>query len=248
VTTQPSNNIASERKSFLLSVLAVRSGYGKREVLKGISFHVAKKQLVALIGPNGSGKSTVLKTVFGLIQLMEGEIKFGKQIWVGHKPHKMIGSGMAYVPQGNQVFDELTVLQNLVLSQQGAKRTEEKYQLDEMASLFPVVGMHLYKRAGHLSGGEKQQVALAMGLIKKPKMLLLDEPSLGLAPNLLENVFEQLRHINKHYGVTMLIVEHKVREIFKIADRVLGLRRGEIVAEDKPEAMDDTLLKDLFLG
>jgi len=244
----PNTNTASERNGSLLSVKAVRSGYGKKEILKNISFEVAEGSIFAMIGPNGSGKSTALKTVFGLLRAWGGEIEFGGESCAGLKPPELIGRGLVYVPQGNRVFADLTVQQNLTVSLQGVGKMDARCRLGEMAALFPAVRAYLKKRAGTLSGGEKQQVALAMGLIKKPKMLLLDEPSLGLAPNLLSSVFEQLHQINGQLGVTILVVEHKVREVFKIADWVIGLRRGEIVEEGKPETIDDAKLKGLFLG
>jgi branched-chain amino acid transport system ATP-binding protein len=160
----------------------------------------------------------------------------------------LIARGLVYVPQGNRVFGDLTVQQNLTVSLRGGKKSETYQRLDEMAKLFPAIQEFMHKPAAKLSGGEKQQVALAMGLMKKPRMLLLDEPSLGLAPNLLGDLFKQLHQINRHTGVTILIVEHKVREVFKIADWVLGLRRGEVIEAGKPEAFGEMRLKDLFLG
>jgi branched-chain amino acid transport system ATP-binding protein len=160
----------------------------------------------------------------------------------------LIARGLVYVPQGNKVFGDLTVQQNLTVSLMGVGKSETRQRLDEMAELFPAIREFMRKPAGQLSGGEKQQVALAMGLMKKPRMLLLDEPSLGLAPNLLGDVFAQLKAINEKTGVAMLVVEHKVREVFKISDWVIGLRRGEVIEAGMPEAFDEARLKDLFLG
>jgi len=238
----------SARNSALLHVDGLQSGYGKKEVLHIVSFAVAEKSIVAMIGPNGSGKSTVLKTVFGLMKAWRGGIEFDGQSCIGKRPPELIERGLVYSPQGNRVFGDLTVRQNLTVSLRGVDKAGRNERLDEMAALFPAVKEFMKNRAGNLSGGEKQQVALAMALMKRPRMLLLDEPSLGMAPNLLSDVFARLRQINQEKNVTMLIVEHKVREVFKIADWVLGLRRGEIVASGAPAIFDDANLKSLFLG
>lgn len=225
----------------------MHSGYGKKEVLKGITFGVRAGSIVAMIGPNGSGKSTVLKTFFGLLKAWDGTIEFAGESCVGQKPSDLIGRGLVYVPQGNRVYSDLTVQENLTVSLKGVTRAETLSRLDEMAGLFPAVHEFMLKLAGKLSGGEKQQVMLATGLMKKPKMLLLDEPSLGLAPNLSAEVFKRLKEINEDMGVTILLVEHKVREVFKIADLIFGMRRGEIVAQGTPDFFNKARLKNLFL-
>lgn len=239
---------SSTHNGALLHANGLQSGYGKKEVLHIVSFAVPEKSIVAMIGPNGSGKSTVLKTVFGLVKAWQGGIVFDGQSCIGKRPPELIDRGLVYVPQGNCVFGDLTVRENLTVSLRGVGKADRDERLDEMAELFHAVKAFMKKRAGNLSGGEKQQVALAMALMKRPQMLLLDEPSLGLAPNLLGDLFTRLRQINQEKGVTILIVEHKVREVFKIADWVLGLRRGEIVADGVPASFDDANLKSLFLG
>jgi len=238
----------SARNDRFLTVKGMRSGYGKQEVLHGVSFDTGRGRVVAMIGPNGSGKSTVLKTVFGLVRAWEGTIEFDGKSCVGENPPALLARSLVYVSQGNRVFPDLSVHQNLTVSLHGIRKAERKKRLDEMAGLFPVVREHMRKSAGKLSGGERQQVALALALMKKPRMLLLDEPSLGLAPNLSADVFKRIKRINEEMDLTILMVEHKVREVFKIADWVLGLRRGEIVKSGEPEAFGEDQLKDLFLG
>jgi branched-chain amino acid transport system ATP-binding protein len=232
----------------ILSIKSLYSGYRKKEVLRGVSVSIKPGSIVAMIGPNGSGKSTVLKTVFGLVKAWNGQIHFDGASCIGQNPPDLIMRGLVYIPQGNLVFEDLTVKQNLTVSLDGIGKEDMSQRIEEMSELFPAIRNFMHNKAAKLSGGEKQQISLAIGLMKKPKMLLLDEPSLGLAPKLLGDVFEKLHHVNKDNGVTMLIVEHKVREVFKIADWVLGLRRGEIIAKGSPEAIDDAILKELFLG
>ena len=245
---QESFDISAEENGALLSVSGLHSGYGKKDVLMGVSLRVEKGSVVSIIGPNGSGKSTVLKTVFGLVGVRKGEVFFDGNSCIGRKPPELINQGLVYVPQGNRIFPDLTVYQNITVSLRGVRKVIREKRLEKMVWLFPAVGVHMRKLAGKLSGGEKQQVALAIALIKQPRMLLLDEPSLGLAPNLMGDVFERLRQINVEMGVTILVVEHKVKEVFKIANWILGLRRGEIVEEDEPQYFDEGRLKNLFLG
>lgn len=244
----PSQESKFEETESILNAIDISSGYGKREVLKGISFELKYASITAVIGPNGSGKSTVLKTVFGLIETWGGTVEFRSSSCARQKPSELIRQGMVYVPQGNRVFGDLTVRQNLSVSLRGVTKLGTRQRIDEMAEMFPAVREFMSKSAGKLSGGEKQQVALAMGLIKKPQMLLLDEPSLGLAPNLLKDVFGRLKHINQNQGVTILVVEHKVREVSTIANHMLGLRRGEIVERGAPSSFDEARLKNVFLG
>lgn len=231
-----------------LNLFNVTAGYGKKKILHKVSFSVKAGSIVALLGPNGSGKSTVLKTIFGLVKATEGLIEFCGNSCLGATPFELIDRGLVYVPQGNKVFPDLTVRNNITVSLQNLKSEEVEKRLEEIEKLFPALQKKLSLVARNLSGGERQQVALAMALVKRPQMLLLDEPSLGLAPAVLGNVFHQLKNINDLYGITVLIVEHKVNEVFKIADWALGLRRGEIIQDGIPDSFDSMCLKNLFLG
>jgi len=246
--TDKISNTQQNSNGSLLSLNCVRAGYGAKEILHRVSLTVRAGSIVTMIGPNGSGKSTILKTIFGLVKAREGSIEFDGKSCLGSKSSELIEHGLVYLPQGNQVFPDLSVLDNLTVSLRGVSKAETKARLDRMAEWFPLVKERMRQPAGRLSGGEKQQVALALALMKKPHMLLLDEPSLGLAPNLLGAVFSKLKSINREMGVTILVVEHKVREVFKIADWVLGLQRGKIIDEGAPNVFGNRQLKNLFLG
>jgi len=243
-----SNSAMPKGPGAQLVVSRLQSGYGKRVVLKEISLEVPAGTVVALIGPNGSGKSTMVKTLFGLVKPTNGTIDVDGVSSVGLKPMEMVKLGVVYVPQGNRVFSDLSVGQNLSVAVRGLSVAEMKRRIEELGEVLPAIVTLKDREAGTLSGGEKQQVSLAMGLIKKPKLLLLDEPSLGLAPDVMQEMFARLRRFNEHSGTSILIVEHKVRAVLGIVDRVIGLRRGEIVNWWLPGDVGKDDLKDLFLG
>jgi branched-chain amino acid transport system ATP-binding protein len=232
-----------------LDVANLITGYGKKQVIDGVSLSVGTGEIVALIGHNGAGKSTLLKAVFGLIPVWSGEVRFNGALWRKPTPRALLRAGVAYVPQGNRVFTDLTVRENLEM---GGVTLPDKQSvkdgIERVFTLFPMLKARLKQRAGTLSGGEKQMLSLANALILSPKMLLLDEPSLGLASPLVSDALSRIKEINQDSGVTVLIVEQKVREVLKIADRVVVLRIGR-VSFDGPatELSDDRKLKDVFL-
>jgi branched-chain amino acid transport system ATP-binding protein len=235
--------------SGLLRVEDLVAGYGKKQVVNGVTFGVPAGEIVALIGHNGAGKSTLLKAIFGLIPISSGQIHFNGSLWPKPTPRAFLHAGVAYVPQGNRVFTDLTVYENLEM---GGVTLPNKLALrdgtERVFTLFPLLKDKLKQRAGTLSGGEKQMLALSNALVLSPKMLLLDEPSLGLAPPLVSDALSRIKEISQNSGVTVLIVEQKVREVLKIADRVFVLRIGRISFEGSaPELSDDTKLKDVFL-
>jgi branched-chain amino acid transport system ATP-binding protein len=219
----------AEGPSPRLSIDGLIAGYGKRQVLKGVSLNVAPGEIVAIIGHNGAGKSTVLKAIFGLIQPWHGCVTLDGQVLDSPTPHKLLRAGMAYVPQGNRIFADLTVRENLEV---GGVTLSSKAQLcegiDRVLSLFPALKGRLKQRAGTLSGGEKQMLAFGNALVLLPRMLFLDEPSLGLAPPLVSDVLGRIQEMNRSLGVTFLIVEQKVHEVLKIAHRVYVMRNGSV--------------------
>jgi ABC-type branched-subunit amino acid transport system ATPase component len=224
------------------------TGYGKKQVIDGVSLTVGAGEIVALIGHNGAGKSTLLKAIFGLISIWSGEVHFNGALWKP-APGALLRAGVAYVPQGNRVFSDLTVHENLEIG--GAtlpKKQSLKDGIEKVFILFPMLKDRLKQRAGTLSGGEKQMLSLANALILSPRMLLLDEPSLGLASPLVSEALKRIKGINQDFGVTVLIVEQKVREVLKIAGRVVVLRTGRVSFSGSPrELEDDTKLKSVFL-
>ena len=239
----------TDKNTALLQIECLETGYGKKQVLFGISLQVGKGQIVALIGPNGSGKSTTLKSVCGLLLAWKGEIRFNGTRIDGSIPAKNVARGITFAPQGNRVFDELTVRENLEIGGYQLKRKELKGRIEYVLEIFPILKESLRREAGKLSGGEQQMVALARALVPKPKLLMLDEPSLGLAPNLVKAVLDKIVEINKENKVSILIVEQKVREVLGICDRVYSLKLGRVAYEGLPDELieDRAKLKELFL-
>jgi ABC-type branched-subunit amino acid transport system ATPase component len=233
----------------LLQVNSLVTGYGKKQVLNGVSLDVAPGEIVALIGHNGAGKSTLLKAVFGLLPIWQEQVVYDGRLLNSPKPRELLRSGVAYVPQGNRVFTDLTVRENLEM---GGVTLSDRKQLGEgierVFTLFPALKPRLRQRAGTLSGGEKQMLALANALILSPRLLLLDEPSLGLAPPLVAEALGRIQQINRDSGVAVLIVEQKVREVLKIAQRVSVLRNGHVSFSGPTDSLnDDAKLREVYL-
>ncbi len=238
-----------EASTCLLDVKNLVAGYGKREVIKGVSVNVGLAEIVALIGHNGAGKTTLLKAIFGLIPIRGGEVILDAGTLRSPNPQKLLALGVAYVPQGNRVFTELTVRENLEL---GGVTLPNKARLNEginrALDLFPALKPKLRQRAGALSGGEKQMLALSNALVLSPRLLLLDEPSLGLAPQLVSQTLQRINEISTASKTAVLIVEQKVREVLKIADCVYVLRNGRVSFSGLAEDLhDETKLRGAYL-
>jgi ABC-type branched-subunit amino acid transport system ATPase component len=231
----------------LLEVSDVVAGYGETEILHGVSIAVEEGQLVTIIGPNGSGKSTLLKTIFGLVLPGKGQVRFHEENITGMAPEIVVRKGLCYVPQSSNVFPSLSINENLEM---GAfvRADDFRQRLEEMYDLFPDLGERRRNRAGTLSGGQRQMLALARALMLDPILLLLDEPSAGLAPNLVNTVFEKILGINSA-GVAILLVEQNAREALGLSSWGYVLASGQNQLEDRGE----NLLKNpevvkLYLG
>jgi branched-chain amino acid transport system ATP-binding protein len=212
-----------------VSLDSVTAGYRKNSILKDISLSVGFGEIVALIGHNGAGKSTLLKCVFGLIRPTRGTVTVLGKPLKNAQPRELLETGVAYIPQGNRVFGDLTVLENLEIGHTIDSRSDHfTDNLDRVLKQFPALSSRLKQRAGVLSGGEKQMLALASGLILSPRLLIMDEPSLGLSPQLVRGMFDQIVDIRKTSRTTILIVEQKVREVLRISDRTYVLRNGSV--------------------
>ncbi|MDX9755500.1 MAG: ABC transporter ATP-binding protein [bacterium] len=222
----------------MLRIANLYSRIGKGEILKGISMHVKKNEIVTLIGANGAGKSTLINTIAGLIPAWEGEIWFGEEEIGRLSPMKIVRKGIALVPEGRQLFAPLSVLDNLQLGAYPWLRrsTQGVYaeMLEMVMELFPILGKRTGQLAGTLSGGEQQMLAIARALMSKPKMILLDEPSMGLAPRVVEEIFGVIDRLRKK-NLTVLLVEQNARLALELADRGYVVETGQIIMEGSSE-------------
>jgi len=233
----------------MLEVKNIETGYNKKQVLFDVSLKVADGEIVSIIGPNGAGKSTILKAICGVLPLWSGNILFDGYSIKNNSIAQNIKNGITIAPQGNRVFDELTVKDNLELGGYMLHKKKLQERIELTFEIFPVLKKRLKQSAGKLSGGEQQMLAIARAFIPEPKLLLLDEPSLGLAPNLLQDVFEKLTEINSVSKTSLLIVEQKVKEILKISHRTYSIKLGKVAFEGKSkELINNTAkLRELFL-
>jgi ABC-type branched-subunit amino acid transport system ATPase component len=216
-------------------------------ILNGTNFHADKGELIGIIGPNGAGKSTLLKAIFGLVKVREGSITLNGESIVGLKANQLVTKGVGFIPQNNNVFPSLTIEENL---QMGAFQEPEKYseRLDFVISIFEELGKRLKQRAGSLSGGERQMVAMSRALMMDPTVLLLDEPSAGLSPVRQDEAFLRVSDINKA-GVTCIMVEQNARRCLQISDRGYVLDQGkDAVVGTGRELLNDPQVIGLYLG
>lgn len=213
----------------MLEVKGVECFYGNINVLKGISFRVDKGEIVALIGANGAGKTTTLRAISGLVRVAKGEVVYEGRSITNHPPYAIVARGIVHVPEGRQVFQELSVEDNLILGAYTVKDAAAKRDtLAQVYERFPRLKERRRQMAGTLSGGEQQMLAIGRALMSRPRLLLLDEPSMGLAPILVREVFSIIEEISKT-GTTILLVEQNARMALKLADRAYVLRTGSIV-------------------
>jgi branched-chain amino acid transport system ATP-binding protein len=232
----------------LLQVLNVSVSYGSMQVLRRVSFHVRAGEIVALIGANGAGKSTLLKAISGLLRVVEGSILFqGSQIQ--HlAPERIVRLGLVQVPEARQLFPNLTVLENLELGGALHGRKHIQQALPQVFTLFPVLAQRLQQKAGTLSGGEQQMLSIARALMTKPRLLILDEPSLGLAPLIVEEIYQTIKLLHAQ-GTTILLVEQNAMGALNIAQRAYVLEIGRVVlAGQAAELMEHEEVQRAYLG
>ncbi len=232
----------------MIRVEALRAGYGKLEILQDISLTFADQQFSAMLGPNGSGKSTLLKSIMGITNIFGGSIRLGERELIGVRTENISKLGIAYVPQRDNVFTELTVLENLQLALRHLGRAERQAALDEMHGLFPILERRKRQKAGQLSGGERQMTAIALAWLGRPRMMLLDEPSAGLAPAIANEMFRVLQRMCRQ-GIALVVVEQNARRILQYCDYAFILREGRLAFEGTAEAClhDEETVKD-YLG
>jgi branched-chain amino acid transport system ATP-binding protein len=233
----------------MLRVEHVDAGYGDIQVLWDVSFHVESNEFVVLVGANGAGKSTIMRTISSLIRPTAGSIWFEDRQLDQVPAHKVIEVGVAHVPEARQLFPEMTVMENLELGSFTPKaKARRKETMEWVFELFPRLRERYKQLAGTMSGGEQQMCAIARGLMSRPKMLLFDEPSLGLSPLLTQEIFRLVMRIREE-GVTVLMVEQNVKQTLAICDRAYVLENGRIVLEGKgKELLENEQVKQAFLG
>jgi branched-chain amino acid transport system ATP-binding protein len=232
----------------VLSVKSLEVSYGAIAALHGIDLEVTKGEIVTLIGANGAGKTTTLRTISGLLKPRKGTVTFNGQNITGVKPHVITGKGISHVPEGRGIFANLTVQDNLELGGYLRKDKIAKEEYERVFSLFPVLKERFKQNAGTLSGGEQQMLAISRALMAKPSVLLLDEPSLGLAPQMVQTIFRVIREINAE-GTTILLVEQNAHMALVTAHRGYVMETGRIVLADETKALlASDRIKKAYLG
>lgn len=230
----------------ILELKDIHVNYGLINAIRKLNIEVRQGEVVALIGANGAGKTTILRTISGLLRAVSGSISYQGKLITNEKPHKIVAAGISHVPERRGIFANLTVFENL---QMGAfTRTLKKEDLEEVYVLFPRIKERLKQIAGTLSGGEQQMLAISRALLSKPKIMLLDEPSLGLAPQIVKAIFDTIKKINAS-GTTVLLVEQNAQAALKIAHRGYVLEVGQVTLTDTAEALlKNDAVRKAYLG
>jgi branched-chain amino acid transport system ATP-binding protein len=236
-------------KEILLKLEDIHVHYGGVKALDGASIAVDEGEIVALMGPNGAGKSTILKAIFGLVEIDKGKVLWHEDA-IKPVSYEMVERGISFVPQGRRVFKHLTVKENLEVGGYIIKDQKEiKRRMENVLELFPVLKTKIKDKSSTLSGGQQQMLALARGLMIDPKVLLLDEPSLGLAPKIVKEVFQKIKEINEKRKMAIVVVEHNIKSLLEIAERVYVLDKGKVVVSDTPQNITNSdILEKVFLG
>jgi branched-chain amino acid transport system ATP-binding protein len=234
----------------ILNIENLSAGYGRVQVLKEINLEVGSGEIVCLVGANGAGKSTLLKVISGIIHATHGKLSFAGQDITNKKPDHLVRIGLSHVPEGRQIFGTLTVRQNLMLGAYAhrAKKEEMGRRFNFVFNLFPILKTRLTQKAGTMSGGEQQMLAIGRGLMSQPKLLLLDEPSLGLAPLVVEVILNVIKNL-RSAGIAILLIEQNVNAALQIADRAYVMEIGRIVSQGSAKTLlGDDEVKKRYLG
>lgn len=232
----------------MLKISNLKAGYEGMEILKGIDFKVEPAEIVAIIGPNGAGKSTLLKSIFNLCDIYSGKIVFKNKDITKLPTHQLIRQGISYVPQGRQVFGDLTVKENLEMGAFVFNDKElVKRNIADVFEKFPFLKEKENEYASDLSGGQQQMLSIGRALIQDPEMMLLDEPSLGLAPKAMKEVFKQIEKIRQD-GITIIIVEQNAKQAVQLADRTYVLENGRIALQGGKEILENEKIKKIYFG
>lgn len=232
----------------LLEVQGLNAGYGKIQILHDVDMIVKPGEIVALLGPNGAGKSTLMRALSGLLPWMSGDVVFSGKSLRGATPRDAAQAGLVHVIEGHHVFTQLSVQDNLALAGYDISRTERQQRIQDALAFFPEIEAKRHDRAGALSGGQQQMLVVAQGLVKRPRLLILDEPSAGLSPVLVDRVFEVAARL-RDTGTSVLLVEQLVEKSLALADRVYAMAHGEIVLQaDTSETDLQARLEDAYFG
>jgi branched-chain amino acid transport system ATP-binding protein len=243
------SNQQEQKQTPLIELKNIHVSYGNIKVLKGISLYVNAGEIVAIMGPNGCGKTTTIKSLFGIAPIEKGSLFFRAE-QLNPIPHELVSMGIAYVPQGRRVYRNLSVRENLEMGGFFLNNQKEaNRRIDEVLDFFPELVKKLNSASGSLSGGQQQMLAIARGLMTNPQILLLDEPTLGLSPKIVKEMFAVIEKINKERNVSVIIVEHNIKSLLPITDRVYVIDAGEIKYEGTPGNFSKTnLFEEVFLG
>jgi len=233
----------------MLEIKNLSSGYGMVQILWDVSFHIKEKEIVSIIGPNGAGKTTLVKTIMTLLPAKSGTIKFNGEDIQNFPTYAIVKKGVTMIPEGREIFPKLTVEENLKLGAYGVRNKEKiKDTQEKLYQIFPVLKKKQKVLAQNLSGGEQQMLVICRSLMSNPKLLILDEPSLGLAPIIVEKVLDTITKINED-GVTILLVEQNIRDSLNISNRGYVLEEGKIIIEgESRELLSDSHIKEVYLG
>jgi branched-chain amino acid transport system ATP-binding protein len=228
----------------VLTLDSITAGYGDTTVLRGVDFTVGAGEVIALLGPNGAGKTTLLRTATGFVRPRSGRIAFDGDDVTGDAPHRYSRRGICHLPEGRGIFPSLTVRENLTVQARGVDVRES---LSDFTALFPSLSVRLGQTAGSLSGGEQQMLALSRAYLTRPKVVLVDEPSLGLAPRIIDRIYEVLAQFAAR-GVSLVLVEQYVQRALALADRVYILSRGEVIHVGQAGELDPDQIYQRYLG
>jgi branched-chain amino acid transport system ATP-binding protein len=232
----------------MLKVTNLKAGYGSILALKSIMLSVEQSEIVTIIGANGAGKTTLLKAIMGMIPAIEGNVFFKERPISGISTQEIVSLGIALVPEGRRIFGNLSTLENLKMGAYPRRDKEVNKDMEEVMSFFPVLHERRRQLGGTLSGGEQQMLAIARALMSRPHLLLLDEPSMGLAPMVVEQVFEKIKEINTK-GTTILLVEQNAHQALELASRGYVMELGKVVLEDSTENLSrNSQVKSAYLG
>ncbi len=238
----PSSNV-------IIKVDDLNSGYGTSHVLFGVDFEAKNKEITIVVGPNGSGKSTLLKTIFGLCVIYSGKITFYNDTISGLMPHQVARRGIAYLPQLKNIFANLTIRENLSMASYTLDSKIISERMPEIFDTFPILKKYENTKADTLSGGERQMLAMGMALIRRPKVMLFDEPTANLSPKLASEVLSKIDHMRNEFGITVILVEQNVKRALKLGDFVYLLANGKLVFKGKPnDLLQQPELSKLYLG